>query len=76
MEIPAPKKKKGKTSRAGSKARADAKAAKKAANVTVEIFVKEPKGGRKIEEIKEISQEPEVVESKKTSEVKEKESNY
>lgn len=64
LEIPAPKKKKGKTSRANSKGRPDAKA-KKAANVAVEIFVKEKKDDKQ-EETKQIAEE-ETPESKDKS---------
>ena len=63
LEIPAPKKKKGKTSRANSKGRPDAKA-KKAANIAVEIFVKEKKDD-KLEETK--TAEEETPESKDKS---------
>lgn len=56
LEIPAPKKKKGKTSRANSKGRPDAKAKKTAANIGVEIFVKEKKDD-KLEEAKQNADE-------------------
>ena len=55
LEIPAPKKKKGKTSRANSKGRPEVKG-KKAANFAVEIFVKEKKDG-KHEETKQTADE-------------------